>query len=94
MVDGATEDDDSSLLEPHATTTEMPSTPVINLSTFDIPNGLAPISRIIHGELTVIWVEAQLPFAFVGFVMVSTAKWNQVVEIGRPTIFPVINMVN
>ena len=47
-----------------------------------------------HGELTVIWVEAQLPAAFVRFMVMSTAKRNQVLEIGRPAILPVVNMVN
>ncbi len=70
MVDGATEDVVSSRLEPHATTNEIPSRPAINLSPFDIPNGLAPNSRIIHGELAVIWIEAQLPSAFMSFMVV------------------------
>jgi hypothetical protein len=52
VVVDATEDVPSSLLEPHATTNEIPSRPVINVSLFDISNGLAPISRIIHGELS------------------------------------------
>ena len=56
VVVGATEDDDSSLLEPHATTNEIPSRPVINVSRFDIPKCLAPISRIIHGGLFEIWI--------------------------------------
>ena len=64
------------------------------MSRFDISNGLAPISRIIHGELTTIWIKAQLPATFMRFVMVPTAKWNQVVEIGRPAIFPIVDMVN
>ena len=64
------------------------------MSLFDISNGLAPISRIIHGELTTIWIKAQLPATLMGFVVMPTAKWNQVVEIGRPAIFPVVNMVN
>ncbi len=55
-LDGATEDVDSSPLEPHATTNEIPSRTVINVSRFDIPDGLAPISRIIHGELSGIWI--------------------------------------
>ena len=56
IVVGATEDVVSSLLEPHATTNEIPSRPVINLSRFDIPKCLAPISRIIHGGLSGIWI--------------------------------------
>ena len=91
---GATEDVVSSLLEPQATTNEIPSRPVNNVSRFDISNGLAPISRIIHGELSGIWIEAQLPATFVCFVVMSTAKWNQVVEIGRSAVFPIVNMVD
>ena len=94
VVVGATEDVVSSLLEPHATTNEIPSRPIINLSPFDISNGLAPTSRIIHGELTTIWIEAQLPATFVCFMVMSTAKRNQVLEIGRPAVFPIVNMVN
>ena len=51
-----TEDVPSSLLEPHATTNEIPSRLVINVSRFDIPKCLAPISRIIHGGLFEIWI--------------------------------------
>lgn len=93
-LDGATEDVVSSLLEPQATTNEIPSRPAINLSPFDISNGLAPISRIIHDELSGIWVKGQLPAAFVGFVVMLATKWNQVLEIGRPAILPVVNMVD
>jgi hypothetical protein len=70
VIAGTTEDVVSSLLEPHATANEIPSRLVIILSRFDIPNGLAPISRIIHGELSGIWIKAQLPTAFMSFVMV------------------------
>ena len=56
VVVGATEDVASSLLEPQATTNEIPSRLVINVSRFDMSNGLAPISRIIHGELFEIWI--------------------------------------
>ena len=94
VIAGATEDVVSSLLEPHATTNVIPSRPVINVSRFDISNGLAPISRIIHGELSGIWIKGQLPATFVYFVVMPTAKWNQVVEIGRSAVFPVVNMVN
>ena len=94
VVVGTTEAVPSSLLEPHATTNEIPSRPVINLSLFDILNCLAPISRIIHGELTTIWIKAQLPATLVCFVVMPTAKWNQVIEISRPAIFPIVNMVN
>ena len=64
------------------------------MSRFDISNCLAPISRITHGELSEIWIKTQLPATLMGFVVMPTAKWNQVVEIGRPAIFPVVNMVN
>jgi hypothetical protein len=40
VVVGATDDVPSSLLEPHATTNEIPSTPVINLIPIDISNCL------------------------------------------------------
>ena len=87
VVVGTTEAVPSSLLEPHATTNEIPSRPVINLSLFDILNCLAPISRIIHGELSGIWIKAQLPATFVSFVMMLAAKWNQVVEIGWSAVY-------
>jgi len=84
VVVGVVEDVVSSLLEPHATTNEIPSRPVINLSLIDISNCLAPISRIIHGELTTIWIEAQLPAAFVHSVLaLISTYWVRVFRLMR-----------